>query len=322
MARQERWRNDERRFRDDEARDWRVTGDDWRRGENFRSGRRFGENDWADYGSSRDRDYQDYGGSDEVRRRDISGYGGANRDPYRGDYGFAWSESDRYGRPGGTYGPGTYDSGRGSSYYDRDDDWRRDDGWPYGRGGRSSSWNDERGWGGSGRGRGEERGFFERASDEVASWFGDQDSERRRMEDQYRGRGPKGYTRSDDRIREDVNDRLTDAPTIDASDIEVSVSNGEVTLTGFVFSRGQRRRAEDVAETVSGVTHVQNNLRVRETAGNLGQTAFGRDTSTGAIGTTSGTSGSSGSSGMSGSSSASTSSGAGGSGRTGRKSSL
>jgi osmotically-inducible protein OsmY len=321
MGRQERFRNDDRRYRDDQTRDWRVSGDDWRRGENFRSGRRFGENDWADYGGSmRDRDYRDYqdqggsyGASDEMRRRDIGGYGGANRDPYRGDYGFASSESDRYGRPGGTYGPGTYESGRGSSFYDRDDAWRRGDDWPYSRGGRSG-WDDDRRW----SGRGDERGFFERASDEVASWFGDRDAERRRMEDQYRGRGPKGYMRSDDRIREDVNDRLTDAPTIDASEIEVAVSNGEVTLTGFVFSRDQRRRAEDVAETVSGVSHVQNNLRVRERTGNLGQTAFGRDTSTGAPGTE----GTSGTATSSEGSSTSTTSAAGSSGRTGRKSSL
>jgi hypothetical protein len=36
-----------------------------------------------------------------------------------------------------------------------------------------------------------------------------------------------------------------------------------VTLTGTVTSREQRRRAEDIAESVSGVTHVQNNLRVK-----------------------------------------------------------
>jgi len=127
--------------------------------------------------------------------------------------------------------------------------------------------------------------------------------------------------RSDDRIREDVNDRLTDAPTIDASEIEVAVSGGEITLTGFVFSRDQRRRAEDVAETVSGVTHVQNNLRVREMTGNLGQTAFGRDTSTGAIGTPD-TSGASATMAASDGSSSPATGATGDSGRTGRKTSL
>ncbi|MFO1184926.1 MAG: BON domain-containing protein [Bauldia sp.] len=79
----------------------------------------------------------------------------------------------------------------------------------------------------------------------------------------HKGRGPKGYTRSDERIEEDLADRLTDAPDIDASGIEVAVSSGEVTLTGFVPDRSAKRRAEDLAEAVSGVKHVQNNLRVK-----------------------------------------------------------
>jgi osmotically-inducible protein OsmY len=109
----------------------------------------------------------------------------------------------------------------------------------------------------------EERGWWDRASDEVSAWFGDDDAERRReMDARHQGRGPKGYTRSDDRIREDVSDRLTDDPYVDASDIEIAVASAEVTLTGSVDSRNARRRAEDIAERVSGVTHVQNNLRV------------------------------------------------------------
>lgn len=39
----------------------------------------------------------------------------------------------------------------------------------------------------------------------------------------HAGRGPKGYQRSDERIREDVCDRLTEHPAIDASEIEVEV---------------------------------------------------------------------------------------------------
>ncbi len=61
----------------------------------------------------------------------------------------------------------------------------------------------------------------------------------------HQGRGPKGYRRSDDRIREDINDRLTDDPFIDASEIDVKVASAEVTLSGTVDSRLQRRRAED-----------------------------------------------------------------------------
>lgn len=78
----------------------------------------------------------------------------------------------------------------------------------------------------------------------------------------YRGKGPRGYVRSRERIREDVCDRLTDDPGVDASNIEVEVQDGEVTLSGTVSDRRQKRRAEDCADTVGGVTHVQNNLRI------------------------------------------------------------
>jgi osmotically-inducible protein OsmY len=114
----------------------------------------------------------------------------------------------------------------------------------------------------SGRGRGGGRDFWDRAGDEVASWFGDEDAERRRQRDEHRGRGPKGYVRSDSRIEEDVNDRLTDDGMLDASEIEVEVADREVTISGSVTSRMAKRRAEDIADSVSGVEHVQNNLRI------------------------------------------------------------
>jgi len=120
----------------------------------------------------------------------------------------------------------------------------------------------------------------------VASWFGDEEAERRRRMDeqrQHRGRGPKGYKRSDERIREDVNDRLSDDYYLDASDVEVSVSNTEVTLTGTVNNRNDKRRAEDLAERVSGVSNVENRLRVRQTGG----TYTGSSTGTGAGATSS-----------------------------------
>jgi len=76
------------------------------------------------------------------------------------------------------------------------------------------------------------------------------------------GRGPKGYKRSDDRIREEICDRMTDDPMLDASEIEVEVLEGEVTLSGSVASRNQKRRAEDIAEAIGGVKDVTNQLRV------------------------------------------------------------
>ena len=109
------------------------------------------------------------------------------------------------------------------------------------------------------------RDFWEKASDEVSSWFGDRDAESRRDMDKHRGRGPKNYQRSDERIKEDINDRLTEDGWLDATNIDVEVAGREVTLSGHVYNRSAKRRAEDIAERVSGVAHVQNNLRVSDT---------------------------------------------------------
>ena len=107
----------------------------------------------------------------------------------------------------------------------------------------------------------DERDPRERA-DRVVAWFTDDERKEPARADHW-GRGPRRYRRADRRILEDVSDRLTDDPDVDASDIEVSVTDGEVTFEGTVGDRAQRRRAEDIAERVLGVTHVQNNLRVR-----------------------------------------------------------
>lgn len=78
----------------------------------------------------------------------------------------------------------------------------------------------------------------------------------------HRGKGPKDYQRSEDRIREDVCDRLTDDSALDATNINVQIQGNEVVLTGTVNSRDQKRRAEDVVESISGVRNVENRLKV------------------------------------------------------------
>lgn len=79
----------------------------------------------------------------------------------------------------------------------------------------------------------------------------------------HRGKGPAGYC-ADERIRERVCESLTDDDEIDASDIAVSVSGGEVTLSGTVDDRRAKRSAEDCAYSATGVRDVQNRLRVRD----------------------------------------------------------
>ncbi|WP_129641145.1 BON domain-containing protein [Peristeroidobacter agariperforans] len=77
----------------------------------------------------------------------------------------------------------------------------------------------------------------------------------------HRGRGPKGYARSDERLTELICERLTDDPHIDASDIAVEVKQGKVTLSGTVHDKLTRWRVEDAVEAI-GVEEVSNRLRV------------------------------------------------------------
>lgn len=82
----------------------------------------------------------------------------------------------------------------------------------------------------------------------------------------YAGRGPRGYRRSDERIRDEVCERLTRDALVDATDIEVRVRGGLVRLEGTVQDRAQKHRAEDLAADVSGVVDVENGIRVRRGA--------------------------------------------------------
>lgn len=111
------------------------------------------------------------------------------------------------------------------------------------------------------RGYGRHESGLRRESAAVAGAFGGRrDPPPARLD--MRGRGPKGYTRSDARLLEDVCEAFTDDPVFDAGDIEVSVAQGDVTLAGSVGTRRARHHAEDIAAAVRGVRHVQNDLRV------------------------------------------------------------
>lgn len=79
----------------------------------------------------------------------------------------------------------------------------------------------------------------------------------------HRGVGPQGYVRSDERIREDVCEKLTLHDAIDASNIDVGVAQGVVTLGGDVPERYMKHLAEDAVVDTVGVKDVDNALRVR-----------------------------------------------------------
>ena len=70
-----------------------------------------------------------------------------------------------------------------------------------------------------------------------------------------------GNRRSDESIREEICASLTRRSHLDASAVEVEVEGGEVTLTGHVEDRDARWLAEEVVESVPGVSLVHNRLR-------------------------------------------------------------
>jgi hypothetical protein len=84
-----------------------------------------------------------------------------------------------------------------------------------------------------------------------------------KTERDYRGVGPRGYVRSPTRIYEDICDRLTDHPLLDASNIEVVVSGIEVALRGSVEDAIAAGRAAAIARDVPGVKTVRNELKLR-----------------------------------------------------------
>ena len=244
--------------------DWQQGDDGWRVQEN---NQRWRSDDEFNDGYGRDETYmgEDFGRSGGGFRSDTSAL-----DAYDRHYGGSrFGPQDRqqrvpYGRSGSSHGAGDFAQSRNTTGYGQG----RYGSSSFGSGGyRSDSYRSGR------QGRSipprqydrDERGFFDRASDEVMSWFGDDDASRRRQMDQredYRGKGPQGYTRSKERLLEDANERLMQDSLIDASKITVTCENNEITLDGTVNSRSAKRRAEDIVEDISGVKHVQNNLRV------------------------------------------------------------
>lgn len=275
---------------------------DYSRGyEGERYGRRYEEDDERYGGGSRRRRREDRGfleragdelrswfGDEEAERRRTRderdyergygeygrGYSGYGREGYgreghrqgsRGDYERGY---DAYGRSG--YGREGYYGGYGQRDYGHAGSQES------GRGGRygASRYGGESGYGERGSeyssGYGSEYGYGQSYGSPYWSY-----TEMWMIPGPYTGRGPSGYRRSDDRVTEDICERLQQHGQVDASYITVNVNNGEVTLTGTVDSRLEKRLAEDVAESCSGVREVHNNLRVKgreqEQQGQYGQ---------------------------------------------------
>jgi hypothetical protein len=176
------------------------------------------------------------------------------------------------GRQGG-YGESGFEGGYGHSGYGRSGS--------YGQAGYGQGW--------SGQGRFPQRSFqedFGQGREYGEGMYGGQGrfyggqemyGGRGQGRQSFAGRGPKGYQRSDERIKEDISEQLTQHPEIDATEIEVRVQGGEVTLTGTADSRHAKRLAEDIAESASGVKECHNQIRVKQQESESGHaTSHGR----------------------------------------------
>ncbi|HZA99308.1 MAG TPA: BON domain-containing protein [Gemmatimonadales bacterium] len=225
----------------------------------------------AEHFSERNRDEWNRGTDREQREW----YQGRNREQqwgqqggYYGGYGQGGFGQGGYGQgygQGGGFREGGYgQGGSGQQGYGREGYRESGLGQQMGSGGYIQGWGQgaygQGGYGQSGFGQGQEygygRGDYERGLGGRGFGYSSVTVGR------FVGRGPKGYRRPDDRIQEEVNEELTRHPEIDASEIEVQVQNSEVTLTGKVEDRHQKRLAEDLAERCSGVTDVHNQLKV------------------------------------------------------------
>jgi len=83
-------------------------------------------------------------------------------------------------------------------------------------------------------------------------------------------RGPKGYVRADERIREDICEQLMRRNDLDVRDVAVTVADGVVVLDGTVPQRSMKHRVEDVCDGTAGVRDIDNRLRVPR-AGDCGR---------------------------------------------------
>ena len=93
-----------------------------------------------------------------------------------------------------------------------------------------------------------------------SSWGGS--DEQMAQGQNFRGHGPQGYERSDERLTEDICERMTDDPDIDPREVRVQVSSGVVTLEGRVDDRWMKHHIEDLVDACSGVKSIDNRIRV------------------------------------------------------------
>jgi hypothetical protein len=263
--------NDRDRFNDRETQDQNYFPR--RDRERFRSeGQQGRSQDWRDISGQEDMDWYQRSGSQHSQQY---GRGQEGRYENRGDMEgsrytsgqerFSNQETNRlYGRGSEQYGRGyeRWEDPEASIWGSRES--RGFENEPYGDYERRYQQGGQQRFGqGQSFGQGQQFGEGQEWKFGQQGRSGQQSFGTQRSTGRFSGRGPKGYRRADDRILEDINERLTSDPDLDATEIEVQVIAGEIILSGTVDDRDAKRRAEDIAESVSGVSDVQNQIRVK-----------------------------------------------------------
>lgn len=207
----------------------------------------YGSRDWRDRSSGQD----PYGFAQRTQRHDPYQHRPDlqrtryREDPYAGHF-----PRDQYGREHSS-----------EQLFEREPFGRREDTHYYGTG--------SVGWGGPGytggayaygdASRYENRPLEGEYSDESALSYEGRSS--RRPVRRYPP-GPKGYKRSDERLQEDISERLLEAYHIDSSEVTVAVQGAKVTLEGTVPSRHMKHAIEDMVDACPGVLEIDNRVRV------------------------------------------------------------
>lgn len=96
------------------------------------------------------------------------------------------------------------------------------------------------------------------------TWGGEQFRAERREEQGRRqtNSGPRSRRKPDESLRQEIREILIADPELEATDIEVEVEGGAVTLRGAVVDSDARLLAEELVESLTGVREVHNRLRV------------------------------------------------------------
>ena len=141
-----------------------------------------------------------------------------------------------------------------------------DGSWGQGYGGSVAPSDYREGFGGEAYGGGMSAADYERSIGGRGEDFGGDDRNWMDARSEARsgphaGKGPRGWSRSDQRVCEEVCEVLMEDRLLDARGIEVTVADGVVTLSGEAPGASDAAHAEMLARRAPGVKAVRNELR-------------------------------------------------------------